>query len=100
MLHLWFISAAPVLARDALGTDVDSIALGRNSQIAEDLDVDSSSAKLLYVNLGILYLSLSHHLKGIFPTPAPPSFFYSSNLSQGPIEYVMVKGGTIMTQPS
>ncbi|CAG9938457.1 unnamed protein product [Clonostachys rosea f. rosea IK726] len=81
MLHLWFISAAPVLARDALGTDVDSIALGRNSQIAEDLDVDSSSAKLLYVNLGILYLSLSHHLKG-------------------PIEYVMVKGGTIMTQPS
>uniref|UniRef100_A0A8H7N2E0 Uncharacterized protein n=1 Tax=Bionectria ochroleuca TaxID=29856 RepID=A0A8H7N2E0_BIOOC len=59
MLHLWFISAAPILARDTLGTDVDSIALGRNGQIAEDLDVDSSSAKLLYVNLGILSMLLT-----------------------------------------
>ncbi|CAH0023382.1 unnamed protein product [Clonostachys rhizophaga] len=59
MLHLWFVSAAPVLARDALGTDVDSIALGRNGQIAEDLDADSSSAKLLYVNLGILSMLLT-----------------------------------------
>ncbi|VUC36961.1 unnamed protein product [Clonostachys rosea] len=59
MLHLWFISAAPVLARDALGTDVDDTALGRNGQIAEDLDVDSSSAKLLYVNLGILSMLLT-----------------------------------------